>query len=410
MIHQMGRGRGILLLVWALMSATTASLHAQTVNAPLTGAFVAAVPAAQDRIVLYDAGSGTQREIRLGEGLHNVWGFSPDGCQVLATLTDGFGLGRMVIANLDGSAVHAPFVYDELPVTQWGVWEPQWSPAGDRIVFKLVRDGFEGRSERQYHIVGVALETGEVTYYSRTGREHNPQWSPDGRRIVYLSFEDRVAGVDIFSTAEPTQAPLAGQSPAPVALVREADLWLVNGENANDRFQLTAFRTGSVSMPRWSPDGDLISFVHSPSGNNDTQWIIAAQQSAIPTQLTFNWNLALDVTWQPDSAALVATLRDFRGVADNQLWRLPLVGNADNESVRYLESDTGENPLAAFAFADYPRFSAAGDLLALRSQYRLVLLNVAAGRVEWVDDVQLGNTPPVWSPAGFLGEQHCITH
>ncbi|MBC8100164.1 MAG: PD40 domain-containing protein, partial [Armatimonadetes bacterium] len=289
--------------------------------------------------------------------------------------------------------------YAELPPEAWGIWEPQWSPAGDKIVFTLLRDGFEGNNARQYHIAWVAAEGGTPEFYSRTGREHSPQWSPDGAWLAYVSYEERVAGADYQSTAEPTQEPIVGQPTPSVTLLDEADLWMVSADGQT-KYQLTGFRTGSVSMPRWSPDGLLLSFVHSPSPSNDTQWIIGKESGAIPTQLTFMWNLALDVTWQPDSAALVAVLRNFQDITENRLWRLPLVGNADTDAVQVL-------PDTPYTYADYPRFSADGTLLAFRSSYGVIVVATADGGEVWVNDANPGNTPPVWSPVGFTGEAGC---
>ncbi|MBC8100506.1 MAG: hypothetical protein H7Y11_13770, partial [Armatimonadetes bacterium] len=97
-------------------------------NAPLVGPVLATVPAAQDRVLLYDVGSGAERTLRFGAGWLNLWGFSPDGCQLLFTLTGGDGLGRAYTANLDGSGQREVVTYAELPPEAWGIWEPQWSP------------------------------------------------------------------------------------------------------------------------------------------------------------------------------------------------------------------------------------------------------------------------------------------
>lgn len=380
----------LLLLTHTVFHTVIPTVISQEV--PLTGVFVAAVPAQQDKIILYDPESGTQRERSFGTGWHNLWGFSPDGCQMLFTLIQGNGLGRAYIANIDGTGMRELVQYDELSPDQWGVWEPQWSPDGSKIAFKMLRDGFEGSEERQYHIAWVTPEGSAIPeFYSRTGREHTPQWSPDGEWLAYVSYGERPAGIDIFSTAEPnTDA---------ISLLNEADIWIVSADGET-RYPLTSFTVGSVSMPRWSPDGELLSFVYSPSPNNDTQWMIATQQGALATQLTYYWNLALDLTWLPDSSALIGVLRDFRETPDNRLWRLPLVGNGDSNGTQYLDN-------TRYPFPDYPRFSADGSMLAFRTYYGLAVIDVETQREVLFDTVNVGNTPPVWSPVGFESEANC---
>jgi Tol biopolymer transport system component len=117
--------------------------------------------------------------------------------------------------------------------------------------------------------------------------------------------------------------------------------------------------------------------------------------------LNFQWQMTLDLTWLSDSTAMLASLRDFRGVAQNRLWRIPLVGNADsNDANIYLDDPT-------FTYTDYPRFSLDGKYLAFRSEYALIVTDLNAGTWQRLDADTPGNTPPVWSPEGFAGEAAC---
>lgn len=370
---------------------------------PLVGPVVAAVPAAQDRIILYDLGGGAQRELSFGGGWHNFWGFSPDGCQILYTLTDTSGLGRVYTANIDGTNTRDLVFYTGIPADRWGVWEPQWSPDGSKVAFTMLRDGFEGSNERLYHVGWVdssPTSDGLPQFYSVSGREHTPQWSPDGAWLAYVSYDERVAGVDIMSTAEPTAEPLPGQQASGVML-NEADIWVVSADGSN-KFQLTNFPVGSVSMPRWSPDGEQIGFVHSPSPSNDTLWLVARQSGAIPKQLSFQWSLVLDLVWLPDGTEMLTAARDFHEVRDNRLWRIPLVGNADTDSVTLIDAAQEE-----VAHSDYPRFSADDRWLAFRNTYALTVIDRNTGDIVLMDDARPGNTPPVWTPTGFNGEANC---
>lgn len=384
------------LVLWFILLVVVLSSHTQ-ISVPLVGPVLAADTAAQDRIVLYDVTNGGRRELVFGDEWHRVWGFSPDGCQVLFTLSDGSELSKLYSARIDGSDKRELVQYAALPSENWGAWYPSWSPDGTRIAFTLITDDLQS-GEREYHIAWVDANGGEPQLYSSSGDEHDAQWSPDGRWLAYIAYERRVPGADINSTAVPTPE---GQISDPSTLLREADLWVVSYDGAT-KYRLTDFPTGSARAPRWSPDGDLVGFTYSPSPSNDQLWMIASQPGAIPTQLSYEWNLTLDLTWLPDGTGMLASLRDFQGISENRLWRIPLIGNADTDAMPYLSEPVLD-------YTDYPRFSADGRWLAFRSSYGLALLDTTNQAWSLMDENALGNTPPVWSPAGFAGEQSCVS-
>lgn len=389
---------GLCLLIVTLIAGAPATAQD---TLPMAGPLLAANTVEQDAILLYDLGSDRFRELRLDDRrAHHVWDFSPDGCRVLLTLAEGTLPARLISVRLDGSDPRELVRFDELAAPEWGVWEPDWSPDGDdeagRIAFTMLR----GRGETlTTHIAWVPGTGGTPEFYSVTGREFTPQWSPDGRWLAYVSYDERAAGANVFATAVPTPEPPPGQTPPPPVLLNEADLWVVSADGET-KTRLTSFPTGNVSMPRWSPDGDLVGFVYSPSPNNDTLWMIANQAESIPTQLSFQWHLVLDLTWLPDSTAMIGALRDFRQQVANRLWQIPLVGSADELSLEVL-SDLN------LVYADYPRYSPDGRWLAVRSAYALALVDLEARTVQNLPERFVGNTPTVWSPAGFSGEAAC---
>lgn len=388
----------LILIVWLLVF-TTIPLKGQAL---LSGPLVAVDTAQQDRIILYDINNSSRRELSFGARWHRVWDFSPDGCRVLLTLSNGRNSSHLYSVRLDGSDLRALVQYNELPPENWSAWDPHWSPDGSRIVFTMIRDQAArpgGSIERQYHIAWIDAQGGVPQFYSASGDEHEPRWSPDGQWLAYIAYDERIAGADIYSTAVPTPVPAPGQSVPQQPLLREADLWVVSADGQM-KYRLTYFDTGSVRAPRWSPDGLLIGFTYSPSPGNDQFWMIANAPAAIATQLSEQWSLILDTTWLPDSSAMISAVRDFQGTRDNRLWQIPLVGLADIDATVYLNDP-------AIGYDDYPRFSADGRWLALRSAYNLALVDTATRSWTLLDENILGNTPPVWSPAGFAGEASC---
>src|SRR4051812_1349747 len=127
-----------IFLLGLLLSLGCVTVSAQSPLTPLVGPLVAVNTAAQDRIVLYDVGSGGQRSLNLGNGWLMPWGFSANGCRLIYTMSDGLAFGRVYSAKLDGSDKQSLVQFDDLPPDAWGVWEPQPSPDGSLIAFSLL--------------------------------------------------------------------------------------------------------------------------------------------------------------------------------------------------------------------------------------------------------------------------------
>jgi Tol biopolymer transport system component len=361
---------GAFILILTLLLAT--GVVSQPGEPPLGAPLVAYDTAAQDRIVLAEANTGRQRALSFGPLAQRVWDFSPDGCRLLLTMSAGSAPARLYTARLDGSDLREAAALG----AGEGAWDASFSPDGARILFTLSRPeaGFEATGGRSHRIALADAATGAVRTVSVSGDEHTPRWSPDGQWIAYAAYETDDSGA------------------------RAADLWVANG-GGGARTRLTDFPTGGVSMPRWSPDGDLIGFIYSAEPSRDTVWMIGNAAGALPTQLSYAPALALDLTWLPGGTALLANLRDFRGELSSRLWQIPLVGIADYDAQLY-------PPAANLLYLDYPRFYPDGGLLALRSAYALTLLALPGGEAAALPD-STGNTPPVWSSAGFEGEAEC---
>lgn len=359
----------------------------------LSGPLLATTNGQQRSVLLIEANTGRIREFSIGEGIHNVWDFSPDGCHILVTLDSGDGLPQMYIVSLDGDTIRNPISYTDLPQSQWGVWEPDWSSDGSQIAFKMIRDGFNGEPDRQYHIGWVDPTGGEPSFFSVSGREHSPKFSPNGTWLTYLSFDKRAPGADDQSTAEPSVEANTDSDD----FIQEADLWVVSADGSTKR-RMTGFETGSVRAPRWSPDSQHIGFIYSPSPNNDTLWVVPNDPESRELQLTYGYSLVLEMTWEP-SGEIIASARGLGGQASTGLWRLPVSAGADASVSPFIDPDR-------LPYPDYPAFDSTGTRLAARSAYRVAIVDIAAMSISFVLGAD-GNMPLMWSPASLVSEANC---
>ena len=328
-------------------------------------------------LFLYDLATEQRRDLTFGPGDHWFGSFSPDGCHFVFTMSDAGGQNqRLYTARLDGSDMRPLLDFqDDSGAVSWDAWSPQWSPAGDRIAFVLLREYDRGgEHERSGHVAWIPAAGGSPTFYSVSGREGQPVWSPDGGWLAYVSFDEYGASM------------------------RESEVWIVSADGAT-KYQLTDFESGSAIFPRWSPDGSVISFIYAPTGNNHQFWTAPASGGTVQ-QWSETWTLVLGYDWLPDGSGLVAAIKGWQNHDDNLLWRVPLPGFADTDAVLYLD-----DPQATAA--DYPRFSPDGRYLAFRSAYSAMLYDVTAGSLRELTAVGLNNSPLVWSPPQFAGEAYC---
>lgn len=330
-------------------------------------------------VFIYDLSTGQQREHAFGPGNHWFGDFSPDGCRFAFLLSDANSEDiRLYTARLDGSDVRDLLDFtDDTGAAWWEVWSPDWSPAADgsdRIAFVLVRHyEANGDHTQTTHIGGVAPDGGVPTLYSTSGTEGAPVWSPDGGWLAYTSYD--------FSNNW-----------------RENNLWIVSADGGT-KYPLTDYPEGSTIFPRWSPNGETIAFVYAPSGNNHQFWTAPASGGAVQ-QWSGVWTLVLNFDWLPDGSGLVAAIKGWQDHDDNILWRIPLPGFADNDATIYLDDP-------AATAVDYPRFSPDGRYLAFRSAYSPLIYDTANDTVQILEEAGLNNSPLVWGPPTFNGEQNC---
>lgn len=338
-----------------------------------TGPLVVTNTLQQDGLLIIAIEGGQQRLLQFGDGEHFIGDFSPDGCQLIFTWEHQPGHSDLFLVNLDGSGLRQLTFIDEPNASGYRVWDPSWSPDGERIVFTYMRyyTPLNQEARRTTHIAWVPASGGNPILYSNSGSEWQPRWSPDGQWLVYVS-----------------EQPVEGTEPAVV----KPELWLV-GADGNNKRRLTNYAEGAAFNPRWSPRGDRIAFIH--ESLEQRLMIMPFDGTASPTPVTAQEAMILDYTWRPTGQHLIAAIRGLEGENENILWQVP---TQQNQSA---------SPLIDTFYLDFPRYDASGRWLAFRDAYELAVYDSGRESIEHFGPDTRNNSPPVWSPADFRDEADC---
>ncbi|MGK5637416.1 TolB family protein [Streptomyces sp. URMC 126] len=123
------------------------------------------------------------------------------------------------------------------PATRTDNRQPNWSPAGDRLVFQRRREGTD-----EWRLYVMDADGGGLRELPVRGEgEHtDPSWSPDGKWVVFSSTAGGLDLPQIFAV------PVTGGRPV----------------------RVTRHDTSYDGAPSWSPDGKWIAFESHPGGED----------------------------------------------------------------------------------------------------------------------------------------------
>jgi Tol biopolymer transport system component len=202
-----------------------------------------------------------------------VW--SPDGLQIAFVPFD-----RNEILVMDAHGANRRVLISGLSFAN-GV---QWSPDGNLLLFS--RDNAASVSElatltlssRQLRVLARAPDSGQLTGF---------RWSPDGSRVAF-SVVDFGPNPKVSSIA-------------------------TGGDSGGGPTVLLAVTDQKLSVGSWSPDGTTIAYTAERSDGRRDIYLMAADGTSPPTNLTNSPGLYGNLTWAPDGRTLAFTNGDQFG-------------------------------------------------------------------------------------------------
>src|SRR5215471_2784916 len=213
--------------------------------------------------------------------------------------------------------------------------EPAFSPDGNQIAF--VWDGGSGNNLDIY----VKLIDGgtALRLTSNPATDRSPCWSPDGRRIAFTRSSKDEGGLYVVSArGGPEQELATFKNPLQTAWSPDGkrlavtdepsaqelrSIYLVSLENGEKR-KLASPQTqfDSDRSPRFSPDGQMLAFIHSPNFLIDDIYLVPTAGGE-PKRLTLDNRQVEGLAWTSDGGEIVFSSN--RG-GPFGLWRISVAG------------------------------------------------------------------------------------
>jgi hypothetical protein len=226
---------------------------------------------------------------------------------IVFTSNRASGIRELYVVNADGSGEH------RLTFNHLNARDPEWSPDGARIVFSGIDNG-------NWDIYSVDASGGDLRRLT-TGPETDlfPRWTAAGGIVWQRGIFSCPCTAWIMDAGGTGQAriPLPGNvltlDPSPqgrrLAYATDAggswSLHVATLDGAGDRQITTGPAAFGDFTPRWSPTGEVLSFLRDDTGNNNDIYTVRASGQDLQHVLSTPNDNEFWQTWSSDARSLL---------------------------------------------------------------------------------------------------------
>lgn len=219
--------------------------------------------------------------------------WSPDGRDLLYTMTDRKGIDRILESGSDGTG--ATVVSPACTEACLGDDDPVYSPDGKRIAFERAFGPVVNDNAAYVAIFAMNADGSRLTQLTKTPKgsaDRQPEWSPDGRTIAFVhSGAGNEGAIEVMNAdgsnirrltpfaidaADPHWSPdgtrLLFNTYADAVQYKSANLFTMRADGTH-RVPLTHYSGGTMQAfaDGWSPDGTEIVFRRMAFSGTDTE-------------------------------------------------------------------------------------------------------------------------------------------